>query len=431
MTQVALVRPASVRSRGVRHTRGPIGQAVLPAWPLLAVLYGLPVFWVVGLTPFFSFGIAMIMLALLIARGGVQLIPGLLPWFGFLLWVVTSGVQLTGVLQGVGFLQRLADLSAVGIFMIYYANARERLTVAEILNGMIAVWFTIVGLGVLAVMFPDFQFTTPVGALLPGSISGNDVVHDLLFPKLAEVQLPWGAAEPFNRPAAPFPYTNSWGMAYVLLLPIAILVMVRAKRWRARIILVASIGLSLIPAVETSNRGMYVGLAIVWTIVVMRLVIRGRWVGAGSLVVIVGSAAAVFAPRVVTMITERQSVSDTTGGRASVYEATWQSVSQSPLLGWATPRGDSTTGIALGTQGYAWTLLYSYGIVGFALFVIFLASVIIRTFRVRGDTALVLNSLVLTCLGTIWYYGLGTTQLTIVGLCAVVLLRSHRNGERL
>lgn len=412
---------------------GPIAASTtyqdLPAWPLLLLLHGFPLFWLLGLVPFAAPGLAAVMIAYLLLHRSVHVVPGLWPFLAFLSWVGASAIMLTDLSQTIGFVQRFAELVAVGVAMLYYVNCRK-LAPRHIINGFMTIWLTVVLLGVAAIFLPDLRLTTPTGLLLPHSIVSNELVNELVNPRLAEVQQPWGAAEPFNRPAAPFPYTNNWGMAFVLLTPIAALTAWRTPSRRVRAAVLLGILLSLWPAAETSNRGMFLGLAAYVVILALRWLVRGRLTPALVVVTcVVAFSATLMKMGVVAAILARQEVSNTTDGRGSIYRATFDKALDSPLLGWATPRVDPTIGVSLGTQGYVWMLIYCYGFVGAALFVIFIAGTIARTARVAGDPALVLHSLLPTVLLTIGFYGLGVAQMTVVGLVAAILLRARHYEE--
>lgn len=415
--------PAAVQTGRSEHSlRAPSG---LPAWPLLAIMYGFPFFWVTGTSLFAPITFGAIMAILLLLRGQVRTAPGVLCWFAFLAWVAVCAVSVTGFMQLVGFGQRAADLLTVGIAFLYYVNAREAISVTHVLRGFTVIWLTVVVLGLLATQFPDFRLTTPLSHAIPGPLLGNELVRELVLPRLAEVQDPWGAEEPFVRPAAPFPYTNSWGMAYALLTPVMLLIWIRLRSWTGRILLTLALVVSMYPAAQTSNRGMLLALAMFAMFIAARFVLAGNLrsgltvVGLLVLATVSAAAGGVF-----TAIAERQEVSHTTSGRGAIYEATFEKVLQSPLVGWATPGMDRTIGIALGTQGYAWTLLYSYGFIGIVLFYIFLGRVITSSWRLRTPEAHVFLSLVATVALTIWFYGLGVTQCLILLMAVAVLSRS-------
>ncbi len=423
---------AALLRRAAAPARAAAEPPALPAWPLLLLLHGVPVFWVLGLSPFSLPLLAAVMAVLLATRGPVRLVPGVLPFLAFLAWVMASSVMLEGAGQAMGYALRLADLVSLGVVLLYYANARETLDVDRVLRGFLTIWVTLVVLGVAAILAPEIRLATPVGAVLPGALVSNELVNDLVNPPLAEVQQPWGAEEPYNRPAAPFPYANSWGMAFVLLTPVAGLAAWRARSGWLRVLLLAGIALSFWPAAETSNRGMFLGLGCYTCYLCARWLLRGRLGPPAVLTsIVLAVATALVATGVVAEILGRQEVSNTTEGRASIYLTTLREALESPLLGWATPRMDPTIGISLGTQGYIWTLVFCYGFVGCGLFLLFLGGAAVRTAAMDGDRALMLHALLVTPLLTIWFYGLGSTQLLIVTLCAAVLLTARHDGERL
>lgn len=57
----------------------------------------------------------------------------------------------------------------------------------------------------------------------------------------------------------------------------------------------------------------------------------------------------------------------------ALYEQTWEQSLRAPLLGHGSPQIDPTIGVALGSQGFLWTLMFCYGFVGLALFLYFFA----------------------------------------------------------
>jgi hypothetical protein len=405
----------------------------LPAWPVYALIAGFPVAWALGASAFAAPVMAGVMVTMMLLRRRLQIVPGILPWFAFIAWAVAAASMLTGLMQAVGYLQRLADIISVGIAILYYVNARERLSGGRVIGSMVVLWCAMVVLGVLATQFPDVRLSTPVALLLPESIRANDLVSQLVSPPLAEVQRPWGAARPYNRPAAPFPYANSWGAAYTILTPVVFAFLARRPSRRVRWALVAMLVVSLWPAVETSNRGMFLGIALSVAYFVGRLALQGRILPAiGAALALVAAAAFFFASGAAASILGRQQYSNSTGTRADVYAETIRVTAQSPFLGWATPQDDATIGIALGTQGHAWTLMFSYGFVGLGLFLVFLWGAIFRTWGAATDSQLWLHSVLITVAATMWFYGLGTIQLMCVALIAAVLLRDRyqRAGTR-
>jgi hypothetical protein len=423
-TAVVSRLPASDAPAGRRV--GASGDGVLPAWPLGLLLWGYPVFWFLGLAPFALMGVGLIMIALLAVRRRTVVVPGVLPWFAFVAWVAVAALMLDSPMRLIGYGFRFANLVAVGVVLLYVVAARERLTTRRALAGLIALWLTVVAGGYLALIAPEVRLTTPVGMLLPGALTSNEYVHDLMFPVFAEVQEPWGAPEPFNRPAAPFPYANSWGAAMVLLTPIAVAMMAHTRSWRVKALILVGLAASAVPAVASSNRGMFLGLGLGIVYVAVRLAGRGR-VGPFLAVVAGGGAvaAALVSAGLLDAIATRQEHSDTTSGRASLYSETFIRTMDSPFLGWGAPRPSLVHDISVGTQGHIWMLMFSYGFVGLGLFVWFLWGATVRTWPAPGTHRLWMHATLVAASVIIFYYGLDNMQMVVVAVVAGLLLRDR------
>ncbi|WP_298582847.1 O-antigen ligase family protein [uncultured Kocuria sp.] len=424
---MALLSPSVARPAPVRRT-----TAALPAWPLLVLFWGLPLIWAFGALQFAPALLAVAMLFLLMLRRGTTV-----PWPAwvlavFLLWMAASSVQIEGFGSWMGFALRWVNIFAALIYVVYYWNARETLDHRRFLRAAVVAWATLVGLGLLTFVIPEARLTTPIGLLLPEGITSNALVQNYFFPPLAEVQMPWGAPEPYNRPAAPFPYTNGWGSGFVLLTPL-VLAYLTTVRFRARhLLIVAGLLASLAPAVATTNRGMFLGITVALGYVMVRMALRGR-IGV-ALAGITGVAAVggwLVASGAVDRITGRQEYSDSTGTRSDLYRDTFLATLDSPLLGYGAPLYDETVGIEMGTQGYIWTLMFCYGLVGLGLFMAYLHGTTLMTLKVRTTTGLLVHSAPMAACLFFTYYGLDAVQFILISLSLAVLLRSRRYGEGL
>ena len=398
----------------------------LPSWPVLAYAWGLPVWWATGLGSFISIILAVPMVAFLVLRGNLRIVPGMWPLIAFVVWTIPCALMLDSSNRLIGYaLQFLQDASVVVLFA-YVVNAATTLTARRLLDGLTAIWvFVIIG-GYLGMLWPETVLTTTVGQLLPGSLRENDYVRDLVFPGFAEIQLPYGAEEPFVRPSAPYAYTNGWGAAIALLTPIVIGAALERRSWKANGLTTLGLAASLPPAIATSNRGLFVGLAAALLYMLVRLVARRRWQPAIAIASLAGVAVVVLAASgLFAIITERQDAADTTAGRGDLYLETFERTLTSPLLGFGAPRPSYTSEISVGTQGLVWNLMFSYGFVGLVLFLWFLAGAVIRTWRAPTHAELWLHtSLVVACVLGI-FYGLDRHLITICIVLAVLLRRRY------
>ncbi len=401
-------------------------QRSLPAWPILILFHGFPVIWAMGALQFAPFALAVIMAALMVLRG--RLTVPLPAWFltALVVWALACATQLPDAGALVGFALRWGNLLAALIILLYVVNARDRLGHHAILAGLMTVWATVVLMGTLALFIPEVRLTTPVGMLLPGSLTSNELVKDLVFPPMAEVQLPWGAPEPYIRPSAPFPYANSWGVAYVMLTPVALATLLTVRTWWVKLLICAGLVLSLVPAVGTSNRGMFLGLGIALGYAVFRLTLSGYWkVGLAGLLALTGAVMWMILGGVAEQILGRQEYSDSTGGRLNLYQQTWEASLESPLLGHGAPRLEESVGVYMGTQGYLWFFLFSYGLVGLLLFIGFLWGSTWWTRGVKSPASIMLHSVPLAASAIFVVYSFDIMQ-TCVLVSVVGLLMRER-----
>lgn len=421
---VVVRRPVLHRSDGV-----PLAQKPLPAWPFDVLLWGYPLWWVLGMMPFIVIIMATIMAALLLARRRVSIVAGVAPFLAFAGWVVASGVMIDTLPRLVGYMQRTANLIAVAIVLLYVLNARERLGSRRVIAGLTTLWVTVVAGGYLGTFFPDVRLTTPMGLLLPGALTGNEYVADLVFPPFAEIQDPWGAPHPYNRPSAPFPYANGWGSAMALLTPLAFAQIVGARRRWTKVLLGLVVLAAVVPTVAALNRGMLIAIAVVVAYVAIRLLARGR-IAPFLLVALAGAAGAVslVTSGVLASTSERANLGSN-DSRLALYAETFQRTLHSPVLGWGAPRPSLTQNLSVGTQGEVWNLMFSFGFVGLGLFLWFLVGTTVRTWRVQGAQDLWLHGVLIAACVSIWFYGLDTMQMLTIAVAAAIMLRARVQGE--
>ena len=127
----------------------------------------------------------------------------------------------------------------------------------------------------------------------------------------------------------------------------------------------------------------------------------------------------------------RQDYSDSTGGRAALYRATWKATLESPIIGYGTPRMEPSIGVSMGTQGYLWTLMFCFGFVGLALFALFMVCTVAGGARVKTTSGYWLHSVPVACCVVFIFYSFDIAQLTILMLASMACIRSIRDGEGL
>jgi hypothetical protein len=402
----------------------------LPAWPILAIFLGYPAWWLLGLTPFLPAVGSVVLAAFLVLHRRVSVPSTALLFFAFCLWAAASVTMIDSSDRLIGFIQRYLIYVFAALVLVYVINARRSLPADRLVAAMTVMWGLIVVGGLLALAFPEVRLTTPAALVMPEGLASNDLVHDWIYPPLAEVQTPWGAPAPFERPAAPFPYANSWGNAIALYTPVALSCMLRTRTpWVRRLILLGCFAGAL-PAAASLNKGMLVGLAVAVVYVAARSFGQGNMRAFAALVTVagIGAIAAIFGG-LVSGILGRQAYSDSTGTRWTLYEETVTRTLKSPLLGYGAPRPSWTREVSVGTQGYMWTLMFSFGFVGLVLFLAFLWSSIIRTWSVLGSADLWLHAVLVVAAVTMVFYGFDTMQLLVVIVVIGLLVRADRAAE--
>ncbi len=254
------------------------------AWPLTALLVGFPVLWLLGLSGV-ALQVAAVPMALQLLRRGRTRVPrGFGVWLLFLLCsaagALVLGVDPAGTVPDsassrlIGFGVRESGFLAATVLLLYVGNLSEdELPERRILHGlsMLFTW-TVLG-GVLALVRPDLSFKSPMELLLPHSMTAVPYVSHLVHPAFAQVQDFGG--DPLPRPAAPFPYTNSWGFQIVLL-SIWFALRTARVRGRRRAVRVLILATALVTVVCSVNRGAWLGLALAVVALCVGMARRGR-----------------------------------------------------------------------------------------------------------------------------------------------------------
>jgi len=411
--------------------RGLLVERELPAWPLSLLLVFYPVIWANGLSAFALPVVGALCLGLLIMRGTVRLPRLWLIWSAFLVWSTTSVVMIDTFGRLAGFMQRWTSLAGATLLAVYVFNARTSLTRRKVLEYFTIFFGWLVVGGYLGMRLPYGRISTPILALMPPSIANNSYVVDLLSPRFAEVQKPWGVEQAFVRPSAPFVYTNGWGHAYVLLLPLVVAYMLHASR-RRRLVAGALLLLSVPPALATLNRGIFIGVGVAALYLGVRLARRLTfvgWIRVLALGTIVAAAVFTFGSGSLSRLTERTSSGESVSTRQAIYAETFRRTLDSPWLGQGAPRPSETAAVSAGTQGHIWYVMFSYGFVGLALFLLTFWGFALTTWRVRSLETLLLQTPLVVVNVMIAFYGLDGMHLVVVLVCFAVLVRGSVRGR--
>lgn len=399
--------------------------AFMAAWPFHIAFAGYFLWWLLGPGDMIWPVAAVIMASYWVGARGFEFPRGALIWGLFLVWVIASLSMIDSTGRMVGALYRFVLLLAATAFGLHVYNARRSLSLRAISAAMTLFLLAVTLGGFLAMAQPDLVIRTPMAYVLPSSLLNNELVQDMAIRRTTQFD-PTLLVQGEPRPSAPFLYANTWGNVFSLILPMSLL---HARiewdqrspwRWPVTVLCV----LSTIPAVYTLNRGMFVGLGVVALWVAVQSLREGRWkgivIGAGLLVI--AAAVWVVSPAG-TAFFERLETTKSTVDRFSLYYMTLDDLSRSPLLGFGAPRPSPYPWLpSLGTQGQFWTVIFSHGYIGAALFMGFFVLSTAVAFRRTDLAGSVYAGVVLATIVETMYYGM-TTGLFVTFVAIGVLAR--------
>ncbi|WP_254716093.1 hypothetical protein [Actinomadura sp. WMMB 499] len=438
---------------------GPRANAPLvrlrPGWPLTAIFLLFPLWWVLGLGALIFMIMAVPMGLYLWRRRDRIVTPrGFGAWLLFLAWVLfgaaTLWAEVPGTQQSGGagrllvFAWRYAWYLACTIVLLYIGNTSERELPTGRIGNLLGVMFIVTTFGgMIGLLMPNLQLTSPVEMVLPNSLASNAFIEDIVHPKTAEVESILGYEQ--ARPMAPFAYANTWGAAYALFLPFFLITWVARARGTKRIAGITIFVVSLWPVVYSLNRGLWLALALIAGYAALSIVIAGGWKMAtrAGAVLAVGAVVVAFSP-LPGMIGDRLSNPHSNNRRVQLAVETVQAtVTGSPLVGFGSTRdvqgnfnsvgGGSRPGCdacavpPLGTQGHLWLLIFAHGIGGTLAFLAFFLRRFGRHWRDRTAYSLA-GCCVLVASGLfLFVYDIVEVPLYTVMIAVALMWRAERD----
>jgi len=343
----------------------------LPAhWPLTACIVGFPLWWALGagsfIWPVFA---APLALRLLTRRRSISVPVGFGLWLLYLAFVVLSVTALDGGGLPFAYLWRLANYLSCTVFFLAIAEAEEdEIPSAHVVRILSWFWMAVVLGGWLGTLAPNGSLPSLTAQLLPGGLTANPFVQELVQPSFAQVHDILGY--PLGRPKAPFVYTNDWGSAYALLLPFFFLDRLQAADLRRRSWAYLLLAASLPPVFISLNRGLWLSLGVALVYAAGRRGEVARLARRALLALVtLGMLVIVFTP-VRGVVQGRAENDHSSQGRSLLYGEALRITADSPIIGLGGPRpfeGDKLIP-NVGTQGMFWTVLVSTGYVGLGVF---------------------------------------------------------------
>jgi len=428
----------------------------LPAWPLTGILLLYPLWWLLGLGVLAFYLVAAPMAVLLIRRRlaghRLRLPPGFVLWLLFLTTVALGGFSLganpTGTLEGSAssrldsYLFRLLGYLALTVLLVYAGNLDHRELSQHRLVRLLAWLFAItVAGGLLGIVLPHFEFTSPVEYLLPAHVRADSFVQSLVHPTSAQIMNLLGGET--ARPGAPWGYTNTWGNNACLLIGWTIVLgwgYLTSRRTKA--LALATLAVSTIPIVYSLNRGLWIDLGIMAVYAAVRLALRGRLLALAA----IGAAGVVLAGAVVLtplgdVVSARLDDGKSNGVRMFITTKAIEGTFESPLIGFGSTR--STQGgrhsiavgqssdcercgnFTIGGDGQLWQLLFAHGVIGA---VTYLGFFVVGLWRFRRDATaigLAAGAAIVSTFGAMLWYNALVTPLALTFLAYAAIWRNQ------
>lgn len=349
------------------------------------LMAGYPLAWALGLAPVFYLLVAVPMALWLIRNRPIELPHGTILLILFLVIVGASFVQLNSMGRVAIYALRTSWYVAAVIAYLYLARHRGLDSARLVIRSMVALWAAVVFFGYLAIVTPELSWTTPVLQVLPGFLSENDFIVQLVRPQVAEIQVFRFEDVTLYRPAGPFAYTNAWGSNFALLTPFVIAALHDPHRVGIpRVVTLSLLVVGMVPFFVALNRGSWLTLALGLAYGTVRYAGIKRNplpILALAAAVLIGSVA-VAASGALTTTTEQLETraADSNETRATLYTQTIKEAANSPLIGYGSTRENpaNPTGPPLGTHGQFWAVLFAHGYLGAGLFVGFFATAFLR-----------------------------------------------------
>ncbi|WP_229072085.1 hypothetical protein [Actinoplanes sp. DH11] len=431
----------------------------LPAWPVAGILLLYPLWWALGLGVLIFPLMAVPMLFLLVRRRTagrpLRLPPGFAWWAIFLIAVVVSIAALGADPAGTvverassrlpAVVYKLSMYASLTVLLVYAGNLTEvelsRHRLVRLLGGMFVL--TVAG-GLLGMVAGTFEFTSPVEWLLPSGVRNKGFVRSLVHPYAAQIMDLVGGEKP--RPAAPWGYTNTWGNNFCLLVGFLLVAAWASRSAGKKALAMLCLVVSIVPAVASLNRGLWIGIGVLVVYVAIRLVLAGRLWIIGAVLVAAGTlTAALVATPLGGTVQARLDNGKSNGVRSFLIEKAIDGFAASPVIGYGGTRntlggrnsitvGESAGcercgNFTVGGNGQLWQLLYAHGAAGTVGYLGFFGYGLWRFRRDRTAIGVAASGAIVTSFSAMLWYNSLVTPLAFMVLAYALLWRNWLEGK--
>jgi hypothetical protein len=435
-----------------------------PAWPIVAMLAGWPLWWLLGIGAYMPVLIAIPMVRRMYlwrATGSrrIKVPPGFGIWVLFLITMILAVTMVSQVAphsiptsvsnRTISWALRAVQYLAITVIMLYAGNLTER----ELPRQRLAWLLGLVGIygilfGFLDLALHSLVLTSPLAPLIPSSIQNGDAtINVMLHPALNQANTFQGRA----RPSAPFTYTNWWGMNLAFLLPWVLVAWrergTRRQLWQRRLATVV-LAVAIVPIILSFNRGLWVAVLFAAVYMVLRFA-RGQG-GMARVGVLLGvfalMAVVILASPLQSLISQRLSSAGSETGRVNLAILVLDGVVDSPMLGYGDTRHERGSGSSIavgrnanctscgnqdiGVNGQFWLLLYTAGIPATIFYLAFFGYGIWRFRRDRTPIGLAGELVLLLGFVFMWVYATVGPPLAFSMLAYALLWKNDREMQR-
>lgn len=417
-----------------------------------------PIWWLIGLGNLGFILIAIPMAVHLFKQRNVAVPRGFALWVLFLAVVLASAATIWSWVPGleppggadriITYVFWLSWYVTATIFLLFVGNLDEKqLPTSRIIDVLAWMFLVTVAGGYAGQFLWHIDFPSVIEAVLPAPVKNIGLVEIMVHPGLAQIQEIIGYEAP--RPKAPWTYANSWGANYGLLLPFFVLAFTSPTASRIRRLLFVPLLLVALPPVLFSlNRGLWAGLVAVLCYVAIVLALQRHFL---ALSLVAGVALLVGYLIIQTPLGElliaRLSNPHSNQGRSNLATAAiTTTIDHSPVIGFGTPRameGNFFSAAAgatddcpkcsppqLGTQGSAWFVAFTSGVVGAALFFAFLARRYAAGLRQRSTLGIGMTATGVFLATVIWVYDIIGSSLVFVMIALALLWRAEKTRTK-
>lgn len=402
-------------------------SAPLPFWPIAMMVAWYPLWFILGLSGVMWVFLSLPMAASLMRRRGLVVPKGTGWWIIYMVAVVGSVLMLDTFSRFIGYGLRFGYYVGASVFLLYILNGRRGIDVFRVIKMFTILWMIAVAGGYLAFVLGDFSFKAPTYFVMPGVLRENDLIKAWLEPSFAQLQDIIGV--PVPRPKAPFTYTNEWGSMLALLTPFGFVALydrrVGFSPKLVRFVMIASV----IPAVISLNRGLWLslGLGVIYAAIRFgvagekKLMIQGLW---GMVVLVVVLSVTPLGGLIATRINTGHSNEDRAGLAVSAIEG----AIEKPVFGWGAPRPNERNLPSVGTHGQLWFATFSHGFLGAIGFVGTMLSLAWHTRKQASTAGLWIHVVIIVGIVQMPYYLMVPDQLFTVFAAAALALRLQSEG---